>query len=412
MFYDSEPDGPAGESPVTNPRRFWEVGNNVFLQYDKQTDGSYAPLAQRSVDVGLGLDRLLTMLEGVPSIYETELFVPIVEAILALAPDAAPFATRVIADHVRAAAMLLAAGVRPGNVDQPYILRRLIRRAVRYGRTSGIEGHFLARLADVVIPTLSAVYPELEQQRESIFLALDEEESRFQRSLARGEQAFERAVAALRSSGETVMQGRDVFHLYDTFGFPAELTEELALQQGLTVDMPGFEAAFAEHQQRSRQGGTARFRGGLAERMPETIAYHTATHLLHEALRRVLGPHVEQRGSNITAERLRFDFAHGEKLTPEQLRDVEGLVNRQIARDLPVSWAEMSVAQAKAEGAIGLFEERYGDRVKVYTIGDFSREICGGPHVDNTGSLGRFSIVKEEAVGSGVRRVRAVLSHE
>ncbi|HEX5691573.1 MAG TPA: alanine--tRNA ligase, partial [Roseiflexaceae bacterium] len=399
VFYDTQPDGPPGETPSSNPRRFWEVCNNVFMQYDLLADGSYVRLPQRNIDVGLGLERALAILQGVGSPYETDLFVPIVAAVGALAPNGQPFAVRVIADHLRAAMFVLAEGIRPGNVDQPYVVRRLIRRAVRYGRESGIGGPFLARLADETIPALSAVYPELERQRQAICAALDEEEGRFGRTLRRGEAEFDRALDALRVRGETIVPGETVFRLYDTYGFPAELTEELAGQRGLSADMEGFRTAFAAHQEQSRQGAAGRFRGGLAERIPETTRLHTATHLLHEALRRVLGPHVEQRGSNITAERLRFDFAHGERMAPEQIAAVEALANEQIARDLPVDWSEMSVEEARQAGAIGLFGDRYGERVKVYSIGDFSKEICGGPHVEHSGELGRLQIVKEEAVG-------------
>ena len=409
MFYDTQPDGPTGETLVSNPARFWEVGNNVFLQYDKQADGRYLPLPRSNVDLGMGLERLLPIVQGVPSIYETNLLLPIVEAIRALATQPEPFAIRVIADHIRAAMFILAEGVTPGNADQPYIARRLIRRAVRYGRELGIKGHFLARLAETAIGTLADVYPELEQRREQICAALDDEEGRFQRTLARGEIEFNKAIVAALSDRRDTLPGPAAFRLYETYGFPLELTQELTGQRGVTVDEGGFQAAFAEHQAQSRLGSAARFRGGLAERMPETTRLHTATHLLHAALRQVLGPHVVQRGSNITAERLRFDFSHAEKLSVEQLAEVEALVNQQIERDLAVTCAEMSVAEARDAGAIGLFGERYGEQVKVYTIGDWSMEICGGPHVERTGALGHFRIVREEAVGAGARRVRAVL---
>jgi len=408
IFYDTQPDGPPGETPISNPARFWEVGNNVFMQYDKQADGSYVRLKQHNVDLGMGLERLLPIVQGVPSIYETDLFVPIVAAIRTLATKPEPFAIRVIADHIRAAMFILAEGVTPGNADQPYIARRLIRRAVRYGRELGIQGHFLARLAEQAIPTLVDTYPELERQRQAIYTALDDEEGRFQRTLARGEGEFNKAIAA-GQGGTAIVPGLVAFRLYETYGFPLELTQELAGQHGVSVDLAGFEAAFAAHQQQSRQGSTAHFRGGLAERLPATTRLHTATHLLHAALRQVLGPHVEQRGSNITAERLRFDFSHAEKLSPEQLAAVEALVNEQIRRDLPVGYAELSLTEARQAGAIGLFGERYGEQVKVYTIGDFSKEICGGPHVERTGALGHFRIVKEEAVGAGARRIRAIL---
>ena len=267
---------------------------------------------------------------------------------------------RVIADHVRAATFILAEGIPPGNVDQPYIVRRLIRRAVRYGREIGIEGHFLADLADTVIATLSDPYVELNQQRDHILSSSDREETKFQGTLVRGRHEFSRAVDQCRAHGELILPGEVVFKLYDTYGFPVELTQELAQQQGFQIDLGGYQQAFSAHQERSRQGAAGRFRGGLTERRPETIQLHTATHLLHEALRRVLGPHVEQRGSNITMERLRFDFSHTDKLTNEQIAAVEALVNEQIQRDLPVSWQEMSLDEAKTSGAIGLFEDRYG----------------------------------------------------
>jgi alanyl-tRNA synthetase len=411
MFYDMDPDGPADQTPETHPARFWEMWNDVFMQYDKRADGQYAQLAQKNVDTGLGLERVLAIMQGVPSPYETELFAPIVDQVLTLAGEASPspFAVRVIADHTRAAVFILTEGIAPGNVDQPYIARRLIRRAVRYGRELGIEGHFMGDLAQVVLHILSDAYPEIETNRARILSALDEEETRFHRTLRRGEREFYRAVERCTAEGQEVIPGQVVFHLYDTYGFPPELTSELAEQQGLGADMEGYQRAFQEHQAKSRQGAAGRFQGGLAERSPETVKLHTATHLLHEALRRVLGSHVEQRGSNITTERLRFDFSHPAKLTDEQRAQVERLVNNQIERDLAIASQEMSLDEARAGGAIGLFEERYGDRVRVYTIGDFSREVCGGPHVAHTGELGHFRIARERSIGSGLRRIRAVL---
>ncbi len=409
MFYDMGPDGPADETPASNPARFWEIWNDVFMQYDKQAEGRFIPLGQKNVDTGMGLERTLAILEGVPSLYETELFRPILDRILSQAPTPNQFAVRVIADHTRAASFILAEGINPGNVDQPYVVRRLIRRSVRYGREIGITGHFLAGLAEVAIGTLSDVYPELERQKQHILAALDEEETRFQRTLLRGEKELHRAIGKSRAEGKTEMPGDVVFRLYDTYGFPPELTLEMAQRQDVAVDLAAFRQAFEEHQEKSRQGAVARFRGGLAERSPETTKLHTATHLLHSSLRRVLGPDVEQRGSNITVERLRFDFSHNDRLTPEQLAAVEQLVNEQIRSDVEVTREEMTLAEAKAAGAIGLFESRYGERVKVYSIGDFSMEICGGPHVARTGEMGHFHILKEESVGTGLRRIRAVL---
>jgi alanyl-tRNA synthetase len=267
-------------------------------------------------------------------------------------------------------------------------------------------------MAETTIDALHELYPELEAQRSHIFAALDEEESRFARTLQKGEQTFFRMLELLpgQKTPERIVPGDVVFHLYDTYGFPPELTEELAQQQGYHVDLDGYRIAFAQHQERSRQGASARFKGGLSERSPETTRLHTATHLLQAALRQTLGDHVAQRGSNITTDRLRFDFSHTDKVTPEELAWVEEIVNVQIHQDLPVSWNEMSVVEAKQQGAIGLFEERYGAQVKVYRIGEFSLEICGGPHVQRTGELGQFKIIKEEAVASGVRRIRAVLT--
>jgi alanyl-tRNA synthetase len=414
MFYDMHPDGPIGETPEANANRFWEVWNDVFMQYDKRADGSYAPLTQRNVDTGLGLERVLAVLQGVSSMYETELFAPIIEKTRSLAAVEAPdrFAIRVIADHIRAVVFILAEGIVPGNVDQPYIARRLIRRAVRYGREIGIDRPFLCALADVTIPTLSDVYQEIEKNQDHILMSLEEEERRFQSALRRGEKEFFKAMDLCKSRGQDTVPGNVVFRLYDTHGFPPELTEEFARKQGLGADLDGFRRAFEEHQEKSRRGAAARFKGGLAEKSPETIKLHTATHLLHGALRQVLGSHVEQRGSNITTERLRFDFGHPEKLTDKQLAAVEALVNEQIGRKLPVTCEKMRVEEARERGAIGLFEDRYGDWVNVYSIGDFSREICGGPHVAHTGELGHFRIVKSRSIGAGLRRIRAVLESD
>lgn len=410
IFYDMQPAGPPGETLLTNPQRFCEVWNNVFMQYDQQVDGQMLPLRQHNVDTGLGLERTLTIVQGVTSPYETDLFAPLIAEIKARAATPQTFAERVIADHLRAATFILAEGIWPDKADQPYIARRLIRRAIRYGWTMGITGQFLGHLAELVIDLYGAVYPELEQKRAHITAALDDEEARFRHTLVRGEKACAQAIQTSQQSSEQILPGQVVFDLYQNYGFPLELTQELAQQQGLTLDVAGFEQAYVHHQALSQQGAAERFRGGLAERRPETVRLHTATHLLHAALRCLLGQHVEQRGSNITVERLRFDFTHPTKLSAEEVQQVEALVNQQIERNLPVSWCELSVAAAKANGASGLFEERYGDQVKVYTIGDFSQEICGGPHVEQTGELGRFRVLKEEAVGAGVRRIRAVLA--
>jgi alanyl-tRNA synthetase len=409
VFFDTNPTGPQGETPASNPQRFWEVCNNVFMSYERRSNGTYVPLQHRNVDVGVGLERNLMVLQGAASVFDTDLFQPIMDAIQSMAQKQQPYAIRIIADHLRAAMFLLAEGIRPGNTDQPYVARRLIRRMIRYGRELQIGEVFLGRLAETVIPSLNALYPELTQQRDSICGLLDEEEHRFQQTLARGEREFKRAAAACEQQGTRSLPGHVAFRLYDTFGFPLELTEELARERDLEVDSKGFYEASAAHQKQSRQGASVRFKGGLAEQNPATTQLHTATHLLQAALRHVLGPHVAQRGSNITPERLRFDFSHGERMQPAQLAAVEALVNEQIERDILVSSVEMSLVEAREHGALGVFEERYGERVNVYQVGDFSCEICGGPHVQRTSELGRFRIVKEEAVAAGVRRIRAVL---
>lgn len=409
MFYDMQPDGPIGETPAANQERFWEVWNDVFMEFDKQPDGSYIPLRQRNVDTGMGLERTLAALTGASSVFDTELFAPIIERAQSLARAADPYALRVVADHTRAATFILAEGISPGNLDQPYVARRLIRRAVRYGREMGIRGHFLGELAEVVVQIMGDAYPELMEHRDHIVSALHEEETRFQRTLDRGEREFIKAVTQARAADQNELPGAMVFRLYDTYGYPPELTEEMARREGLSADMEGYRRAFAEHQERSRWGAAARFKGGLVERSPQTTRLHTATHLLQAALRRVLGDHVEQRGSNITVERLRFDFTHPTRVTPEELQAVEALVNEQIARDLPVTWREMTLEEAREAGAIGLFEGRYGEVVRVYAVGDFSLEVCGGPHVEHTGALGRFRIIKEEGIGAGLRRIRATL---
>lgn len=409
IFFDLNPAGSADEHPGNAPARFCEIWNNVFMQYDRHADGSYTPLAQRTIDTGLGIERVATILQAVPTVFETDIFAPIMLTIRSLSTQQRPLAERVVADHVRAASFVLAEGIRPGNTDQPYILRRLLRRAVRYGRELDMRPGMLARVAEAVISSMADIYPILEQEGDRICAAIEEEEGRFQRSLQRGERFFDKVAQQAISNKQPQINGLDAFHLYDTYGFPLELTEESATQLGLTVDRQGFQTAFAQHQEQSRQGAAARFRGGLAERSQATTRLHTATHLLHAALREILGPHVEQRGSNITAERLRFDFSHGARLTPEQLSQIEALVNSHIQARLPVVWQEMSLDEARASGAIGLFGERYGERVKVYSIGTASCEICGGPHVEQTGELGHFRIVKEEAVGAGLRRIKATL---
>ena len=298
-------------------------------------------------------------------------------------------------------------GVTPSNVDQGYILRRLIRRAIRWAMKLDIAEGQLYQVCEAVIETYGKYYPELVEKREFIIDQIQKEEARFQRTLKQGNREFEH-IAAKLEAGATI-DGPTAFRLYDTYGFPIEMTSEMAHEKGFTVDMDGFEAAFAAHQEKSRAGAEQRFKGGLADTSEQTARLHTATHLLDAALRKVLGDDVFQRGSNITAERLRFDFSFGRKMTKEELAEVEKLVNEAIAAALPVTCEEMTVEEAKASGAIGIFDSKYGNKVKVYSAGDFSKEICGGPHASNTAELGFFKIKKEEASSAGVRRIKAVI---
>jgi len=393
--------------------KYVEIWNDVFMQYNKTADGKFEPLAQKNVDTGMGVERVAAVLQGKKSCYETELFAGLLAHLAELSGVEDPDATRsgrIVVEHMRAATFIIADGVRPGNVDQGYVLRRLIRRAIREARRLGVDRPFTPELAQVVIDEYGDIYPELVQNRDTIHSELAAEEEQFARTLERGVREFNRLIESIPPHVQRkVISGRKAFFLYETYGFPFELTREMAAERGFEVDEEGFRKAFRKHQELSRAGAAKRFKGGLADHTEQTARLHTATHLLHEALRRVLGPHVKQAGSNITPERLRFDFTHPEKLTPEQIREVERIVNETIAADLPVTCEEISLEEAKRRGAIGLFEGKYGDIVKVYRIGDFSQEICGGPHARRTGELGRFRIVKEQSSSRGVRRIRAVL---
>ena len=413
--YDGEI--PEGKTPENDPEHFVEVWNDVFMQYNKNADGSYSMLAQKNVDTGLGLERLTAVLQGVDDNYATELFAPIMERIndMTSEHDGADGedvrAKRIIADHMRSAVFMIADGVLPARVDQGYVLRRLIRRAVRFGKKLGIPGAFTHKVGEVIVEMgpFVGVYPELKQNAGRIRETLMREEEQFGKTLAQGLKEFQKLLPGVLKNPKRELSGRLAFRLYDTYGFPIEMTRDLAEEAGLTVDMEGFDKAYVKHQELSRKGAEQKFSGGLADHSEMVTRLHTATHLLQAALRRVLGPHVGQRGSNITAERLRFDFAHPEKMTPEQVKQVENLVNEQIAKELDVEWTEMPVDEAKAAGAMAVFGEKYGDTVKVYAIGDFSKEICGGPHVANIRELGRFRIIKEQSSSAGIRRIRAVL---
>ena len=410
MFYwvGSKDTPPEDSNPENDESNWVEMWNDVFMEYNKTADGKYEPLKQKNVDTGLGLERVAAVLQGKKTVYDTELFQPIIEKIEALASityEENPTSYRIVADHLRAATMMAGDGVQPSNVDQGYVMRRLMRRAIRHGKLLGIEQDFMAVLAKKVIHTLSDIYPELKHE-EAILNVLQHEEGQFRKTIHHGLKEFEKLMNKIVNN---TIHGMDAFHLYDTYGFPIEMTEELARERGLTVDKEGFEKAFKKHQELSRAGAEQKFAGGLQDQSEATTKLHTATHLLHAGLRKVLGGHVEQKGSNITAERLRFDFSHPDKLTPEQIEAVEKYVNDAIASDSKVSFETMSIEEAKKADAIGLFAGRYGDKVKVYTMEPWSKEICGGPHVEHLGQLGKFKIKKEQSSSAGIRRIKAVL---
>jgi alanyl-tRNA synthetase len=368
----------------------------------------------------MGIERTVTVLNGCSSVYETEVFTPIIAKIEEICGckygknEETDRSIRIIADHVRSSTFILGdpKAVSPSNVGAGYVLRRLIRRAVRHGRKLAGENApnaFLSPVSAVVIEKSKGPYPELEQNRASILAELDKEEAKVMETLQKGEHEFEKLLPNLLKNPQKVMSGRLAFKLYDTYGFPIELTEELARENGLSVNREEFDEAFKKHQELSRSQSGQAFKGGLGDQGEMAVKYHTATHLLHKALRMVLGEHVAQKGSNITAERLRFDFAHDAPMTAEQIKQVEAIVNEQIEKDLAVSMEMMELEAAKAQGAIALFGEKYEATVKVYTMGDFSKEVCGGPHVEKTGVLGKFTIQKEQSSSAGVRRIRAVL---
>lgn len=410
IFYDSLKEKCSENcGPSCDCGKYWEIWNNVFMQYNKNADGTFTALEQKNVDTGLGLERVTALMERKSNIYETELFSGIIDCIKSLSSNVDSHSSRIIADHIRSSCFMIVDGVLPGNVDQGYILRRLIRRSVRYMRKININHQYISTIAEAVVSSLKLMYKELDDNKETIINTLEEEKNKFMITLERGETRFFKAMEDCRKSGNCVLDGKVIFNLYDTFGFPPEITAELAKENGIGIDLEGFEELFKKHQELSRQGASQKFKGGLADNTEETTALHTATHLLHKALQIVLGEHAKQKGSNITKERLRFDFIHSQKITPEELKKVEELVNEAINQHMPVICSEMSYEEAKEAGAEGLFAHKYGDIVKVYSIGDFSKEICGGPHVDNTSKLGCFEIIKEESVASGVRRIKAVL---
>ena len=408
---------PVGSNKGTDPENWMEIWNNVFMQFNRIDENTLVPLPKQNVDTGMGLERTNCILQGKNSVYLTEVFEPIINTIEKLSnytygSDAEKDkSVRIIADHSRSAVFILGdqKGVVPSNVGAGYVLRRLIRRAVRHGMKLGIDRAFLAEIAEAVVENFKCAYPELEENKEKVFKELTAEENKFRDTLKKGEAEFQKLLPNLMKNPKKEISGKVAFRLYDTFGFPLELTQELGAENGFTVDVEGFKEAERKHQELSRTQSAGTFKGGLAERSEITTKYHTATHLLQAALRQVLGPHVAQKGSNITEERMRFDFSHPAPMTKEEIQQVENIVNEQIKRNLPVKMEIMSLDDAKKSGATALFGEKYEANVKVYTIGDFSKEVCGGPHVENTGTLGTFVITKEQSSSAGVRRIKAVL---
>lgn len=411
---------------VYNPsdKRWVEIWNDVFMEYYKNDKGKYEKAKQKNVDTGMGLERTVAVLNNFDDVYQVDTMAPIIKKIEELSgkkyleSEETAKSMRIIADHLRAATMIIGdeRGVSPSNVDQGYVARRLIRRAVRKGMQFGIKNNFCTEVAQIVIDIFKNVYPEIENNKGFILREMKSEEEKFEKTLEQGLKEFNKAGT------DKNISGKEVFNLFSTYGFPLEMTQELATENGFSINAQEFEEEFKKHQDLSRAGAEQKFKGGLADTSEETTKLHTATHLLHAALRKVLGSHVEQKGSNITAERLRFDFSHPDKMTENQKKQVEDMVNAAIAKDYQVSFEELTVAEAKAKGAIGLFEDKYGAKVKVYTVGDpkqkptadpnsatFSMEICGGPHVEHTGQIGKFKIKKEEASSAGVRRIKAVV---
>ncbi len=410
MFYDTgKPACGPDCQPSCDCGKYVEIWNNVFMEYFKSKDGKYSKLAQRNVDTGLGLERMTMLLQGKETPFDTELFKPVMDKLSELQKVDNIESRRIIAEHLRSSMMVISDGGRPSNVDRGYILRRLIRRMVRHMNKLQINLDEISTLIDINVENLKEMYPDLAKNAELIKNVIIEEKNKFVKTLAHGEKEFEKEMNKAKEQGKTKIDGKVVFKLYDTYGFPPEVTSELAQENNMTVDMKEFDELFKAHQEKSRMGSEQKFKGGLAEQNDTTIAYHTATHLLNAALKVVLGPETHQRGSNITVDRMRFDFNCDHKMTDEEKKQTEDLVNKWIQDALPVTVEEMKKEDAVKSGAECMFIEKYPDVVTVYTIGDVSKELCGGPHVKNTSELGKFKIKKEEASSAGVRRIKAIL---
>ncbi len=409
MFYDT---GKPACSPDCQPScdcgKYVEIWNNVFMEYFKNEKG-YSKLKQHNVDTGLGLERMTMLLQGKETPFDTEIFKPIMDKLVELEKVDIIESRRIIAEHLRSSMMIISDGGRPSNLDRGYVLRRLIRRMIRHLNKLQINLEELGTLIELNVENLKEMYPDLEKNKDLIKTVIIEEKDKFVKTLANGEKEFNKEVAKLKAQGKDMIDGKMVFRLYDTYGFPPEVTKELAEESEMKISMEEFDELFKEHQEKSRAGATQKFKGGLASTGVIETKYHTATHLLNAALKQVLGSHVHQRGSNITEERMRFDFSHPSKMTPEEKKQTEDLVNKWIEEAIPVERLEMKKDEAISMGAEAMFADKYGDTVTVYKIGDVSIELCGGPHVSNTSELGHFKIKKEEASSSGVRRIKAIL---
>ena len=415
MFYDTgKPKCSENCNPSCGCGKYVEIWNNVFMEFFKTKDGKYTKLKQHNVDTGLGLERMTMLLQGKETPFDTELFKPVMDKLQELAGENDSIESRrIVSEHLRSSMMIIQDGGLPSNVDRGYILRRLIRRMVRHLRKLQINLNELGELIDLNIDTLKEMYPELHQNSNKIKSVIIEEKDKFEKTLERGEREFNKIVNRMKNEGQDTISGQDLFTLYETYGFPPEVTQDLAREAGLKVDTTEFDKLFKEHQEKSRMGSEQKFKGGLAGTGEQEVRYHTATHLLNAALKVILGKDVHQKGSNITPERMRFDFSCDHKLTDDEKKKVEDLINEWIAQGLDVKCEEMKKDDAIKSGAECMFIEKYPDIVTVYSIGNdrekVSKELCGGPHVKNTSELGHFKIKKEEASSAGVRRIKAIL---
>ena len=415
---------PEGSNKGTDSANWMEIWNNVFMQFNRKDEKTLEKLPKQNVDTGMGLERTNCILQGKTSVYLTEVFQPIIAKIEELASykygtdEEKDKSVRIIADHSRSSVFILGdqKGVTPDRVGAGYVLRRLIRRAVRHGMKLGIEKDFLAEVAQVVVDNFKIAYPELEQNKEKVFNELTKEEAKFRLTLKKGEAEFQKMLPNLMKNPKKIISGKVAYNLYETYGYPLELTQELGAENGFTVDVEGFKESERKHQEASKTAEAGKAKGGIAEQSDVATKYHTATHLLQQALTEVLGDEVAQKGSNINSERMRFDFTFSRPMTKEEIQKVEDIVNEKISEDLPVTMRVMSLDEAKAEGARALFTNKYGESVKVYTVGRdpktdwFSKEVCGGPHVQHTAQIGKFKIEKEQSSSAGVRRIRATIS--